>query len=166
MTIQSQTQIDNLDNITAISNVFNPKILKFKPKKTKMTERRLLSNATSIEAVWKMVKHQELVTPRDFYFAGVILERGHALEDYALAYLLALHANNMGYENVPNTPHPLAVAASARDKWLLSMGQPQDFGTQKKLHSCGIIERQPTNPNISDSERERFHVPRLTWISR
>lgn len=165
MTIQSQTQIINAGNAKEDKTVLSSKIIRLKTPKTTVA-RRLLSNTTHIEDVRKMIKRQELITPQDFYFASIVLEKGSDPEDHAMAYLAAFHANNLGYVNAPNTPHSLVVAASARDKWLIAMGQPQDFGTQRKSHPCGLVERYPTNPNISEAERLRFHVPRLTWISR
>lgn len=65
-----------------------------------------------------------LDTPEVQYHAGLILQHGHTSQHYRRAYELFAHAAKA---NVPNAE---ALSHAAYDRWMLSIGKPQKYGTQ------------------------------------
>ncbi len=68
---------------------------------------------------------QDLVdTPKDQYHAAMILQHGTEAEHYELAYLLAKQASESGISEADG------LWQNAYDRWMLSQGKPQLYGTQ------------------------------------
>ncbi|HRJ57420.1 MAG TPA: hypothetical protein PK152_07355 [Anaerolineales bacterium] len=63
-----------------------------------------------------------ILSPENKYQAAMILQHGTKSEHYELAYTLAKESNEMGYEN--------ELWKAAYDRWMLSLGKPQVYGTQ------------------------------------
>ena len=111
--------------------------------------------------VREMILNKELRTGADFYHAAMIFQHSPDIADYALAHLLALKSSEMGYE-CEDGKSPLWLAAAAKDRWLVRIGQLQDFGTQYTWDKETNQNKQyPVNPAITDEERKRWHVPPL-----
>lgn len=63
-----------------------------------------------------------ILSPENKYQAAMILQHGTKSEHYELAYTLAQESKEMGYEN--------ELWKAAYDRWMLSLGKPQVYGTQ------------------------------------
>jgi hypothetical protein len=77
-----------------------------------------------IQRVVKILEQDEILSPENMYQAATILQHGTGSEHYEMAYLLAKQANESGYEN--------ELWKAAYDRWMLSLGKPQVYGTQTK----------------------------------
>jgi hypothetical protein len=92
--------------------------------------------------------------PRDYFHAAVVLLYGEQAAHYELARTFAQRAAVQGEGRA------WTVQAMAWDRWLLSKGEPQRFGTQiiKKngLWSLGDIDQ-----HITDLDRALYGVPPL-----
>lgn len=120
------------------------------------------NDAARIERVREIVLDGELKEPADFLHAAMIFQHSGKIEDYALAHLLALRASEMGYQSQEKEVDPLWLAAAAKDRWLVNIGQLQDYGTQYVGNKeTGEMTRRPVNPNITDEERKKWHVKPL-----
>ena len=75
-----------------------------------------------IQRVMKILKQGKTLSPENLFQAAAILEHGNKSEHYELAYSLAKQANETGYEN--------ELWKAAYDRWMLSLGNPQVYGTQ------------------------------------
>lgn len=64
----------------------------------------------------------KISSPETLYQAAMILQHGTKAEHYELAYILAREANETGYEN--------ELWKAAYDRWMLSLGKHQVYGTQ------------------------------------
>ncbi len=117
-----------------------------------------------LQQVREALHAKQVQTGEDLFCAAMIFQHGLDTCDFAMAHLLALQAHELGFnalEVMNFGPHPLWVAAAARDRWLVNMGLPQDFGTQMHTLPDGTKERAPVNPDITNEERARWHVDPL-----
>jgi hypothetical protein len=77
-----------------------------------------------IQRVVNILEQDEILSPENLYQAATILQHGTGSEHYEMAYILAKRANELGYEN--------ELWKAAYDRWMLSLGKPQVYGTQTK----------------------------------
>src|SRR5687768_11804150 len=91
----------------------------------------------------------------DLYYAAMIFQHGNCPEHYKLANLLAERAMRAGYR-----PARWLYAGSL-DRYLVSTGQPQKYGTQYFQDSSGEWQLHPVDPQVSDEERRQYDVPSL-----
>jgi hypothetical protein len=91
---------------------------------------------------------------RDNFHAALVLLYGEQSAHYELARSFAQRAAQQGESRA------WSVSAMAWDRWLLSLGKPQRFGTQiiKKGGRWSLGELDPT---INDIDRAMFGVPPL-----
>jgi hypothetical protein len=75
-----------------------------------------------LQRVIEILEKKETLSPENLYQAATILQHGTKSEHYELAYSLAKQSNEMGYEN--------ELYKAAYDRWMLSLGKPQKYGTQ------------------------------------
>jgi hypothetical protein len=91
----------------------------------------------------------EVRTGNDYYHAAMIFQHGQNPDDYLLAHVLAMDAVAQGSKEAR------WLSAATLDRYLLSIWQPQVFGTQ--FHSgngFGPMTHDRINPEIvSDSMR-------------
>ncbi len=114
------------------------------------------------DRVREIVWNKELKDGADFLHSAMIFQHSGKIEDYAFAHLLALRASEMGYQPQEKEVDPLWLAAAAKDRWLVSIGQLQDYGTQYVGNKeTGEMTRRPVNPNITDEERRKWHAKPL-----
>jgi hypothetical protein len=62
------------------------------------------------------------------YHAAMILQHGESSSDFELAYTLASSAAEAGFADADK------LSEAAYDRWQLSMGRPQKYGTQSKIN--------------------------------
>jgi hypothetical protein len=99
----------------------------------------------------KMIRSGELRTGLDFLDAAFIFQHGEQPSDYLLAHALALSALQLGRADAG------WIAAASLDRYLLSIGQPQIYGTQ-----FGSNGQKSLDPKlIPDAFRRQMNVPAL-----
>lgn len=92
----------------------------------------------------------------DYHHAALVFQHGNKSEHYKLAHKFAEKAVELG-----DTSAKWLYAATL-DRWLLSIGQPQKFGTQFRKNNKGNWELAPTDKTVSDGERAEYNVPPLS----
>lgn len=101
------------------------------------------------QAVGDMLRQGQLHTGQDYINAAFIFQHGESSDDYLLAHALAMTALEMGRKDAG------WIAAASLDRYLLSIGKPQIYGTQTS-------KGQNLDRNlIPDSLRLRAGVPAL-----
>ncbi len=109
--------------------------------------------------VRELVAEGALKNGADFLAAAFIFQHGGTLEDYAMARRLGAEAARRGH------PGGLWIAAAAWDRWLVSAGRPQRFGTQYQIDPRTKQARlSPVDPAVTDEERARWGFPPLAEI--
>jgi hypothetical protein len=73
-------------------------------------------------------------TPEEMLDAAMVLQHGHDSSHYRVAHELAAGANEKGV-NTKRWPKGTAewLMRATYDRWMLSIGKPQVYGTQKEL---------------------------------
>lgn len=95
----------------------------------------------------------------DFYHAAMVFQHGNGPEDFQRARELALRAAEMGHR--PGR----WLAAAALDRWLMTRGEPQKYGTQYRA-SGDRYELYRVDPATTDEERAEWDVPTLAEARR
>lgn len=99
-------------------------------------------------------KDKKIKTASDFHCAALILQHGNDLKDFKIANKFAEKAIKLGDESAR------WLYAATLDRWLLSTGKPQKFGTQFQQDKKGewqLIE--PVDPATTDDERAKYGTP-------
>jgi hypothetical protein len=159
----AESHSEELKNIYSEDQKERAAIDDLKPEERYDALQKVVKNdVVRIERVREIVLNRELKEPADFLHAAMVFQHSGKIEDYALAHLLALRAGEMGYQQQEKEVDPLWLAAAAKDRWLVSIGQLQDYGTQYVGNKeTGEMTRRPVNPNITDEERKKWHVKPL-----
>jgi len=92
----------------------------------------------------------------DYHHAALIFQHGDTTADYKKANELAKKGMEMGDERSK------WLYAATMDRWLVSQGKPQKYGTQFRKNKKGDWELGPIDPTTTDEERARFNVPPLS----
>lgn len=109
------------------------------------------------EKAKKLIKRGELVSGLDYHRASLIFQHGETMEDYKLARELAGKAVDLGDKTAK------WIYAATFDRWLLSQGKSQKYGTQFKQNENREWEiALPIDPTITDEERAKYGVPPLS----
>jgi hypothetical protein len=86
----------------------------------------------------------------------MVLQHGPAPEDYLLAHELCVVAVGKGEKRAA------WLAAASEDRFLMSVGRPQRFGTQFRGDAPGgKIRLYKVDPGVTDNLRRAFGVPPL-----
>jgi len=104
------------------------------------------------ERVQQLLDSGLVNTADDFFHAGMIFQHGTDSADYALAYELA------DYAFAIDSNHASArwLTAAAKDRYLLSTGQPQWYGTQFHLIDGKWTIEPIDTTAVTDDERRRM----------
>lgn len=109
------------------------------------------------ERVDSMIAAGELQAADDYFHAAMIFQHGDKPEHYARAHELAMQATELGAIAVPSR----WLAAAAKDRHLLSIGEKQWYGTQFSVRD-GCWELQPIDTEaVTDEQRREMDVPTL-----
>ena len=120
-------------------------------------ERLRQKDRKRIEKTRELIEGGSLISGLDYHHASLILQHGETTEDYKLAHELAEKAVNLGDETAK------WLYAATFDRWLLSEGKPQRYGTQFKQNESGEWELTlPIDSSITDEERARYNVSSLS----
>lgn len=92
----------------------------------------------------------------EYYHAAMILQHASAPDDYLLAHDLCVIAISKGEQKAK------WLAAASMDRFLISIGRQQRFGTQflsnKSFRPPHLVQ---VDPNVSDALRKELDVPTL-----
>ena len=108
--------------------------------------------------VLEYILNGQIHTARDLVYAAFIFQHGDCSEHYHFANRLAQIAMDTGYSDAR------WIYAATLDRYLMSIGQPQKFGTQYTWVD-GEYQLYPVDPTTTDAEREKYNVPSLSEIS-
>lgn len=115
--------------------------------------------------VLQLLADGSIVTPAGKYYAAMILQHtpqgmldtqtaSKSAENYVLAHFLAKAAAEGGYDDAK------WLAAATYDRYAVSQGLPQRYGTQFTLNiKTGFLEFDPVDPKTTDAERSEWNVP-------
>lgn len=104
--------------------------------------------------VMAYLENGRLATATDFLQAALIFQHGNCPDHFRLANQLAQRAIELGEEN------GRWLFAASLDRYYLSIGRRQKFGTQYTIVD-GHYELRPFDPNTTDEERAEYNVPTL-----
>jgi len=109
--------------------------------------------------VSQMLNQKKLRTPDDFYRAAWFFHHGNTIRSHALAVTLAAVSYHLG------EPWGKSFYATAIDRFLISVGHCQYFGTQlDKEQGKWVIA--PCNKKVTDQERKEYLGESLEGIKR
>ena len=115
------------------------------------------TDADRLAAVKKIIAANQLVTSTDFRNAAILLQHGSTSNDYLLSHTLAVIAASKGDKT------SVWLSAASLDRYLISIKQPQIYGTQyNHFDPTKPWTQMPYNSDlISDAIRNEFGVPTL-----
>lgn len=109
-----------------------------------------------LKRVSELIDSNQVRTSKDYYNAALIFQHGEDSKAYGMA--VELMRKSIELDSTANK----WLLAAAIDRYLLSKGEPQIYGTQyRKLRGEPYIAREMDTTKISDSERIEFGVPTL-----
>jgi hypothetical protein len=101
-----------------------------------------------------------VLDPDDLFHAAMVFQHGADRSHFLRAHELAKRAAELG-----STRHARWLAAAAYDRWLMTGGLPQKYGTQYRFASGRWVLHE-VDPTTSDEERARWDVPPLAGALR
>jgi hypothetical protein len=103
----------------------------------------------------------QLNTGADYYHAAMILQHAMTPDDFLLCHDLSVVAIAKG------EPKGKWLAAASMDRFLVSVGRPQRFGTQYGAARPGFpIRMSPVDPTVTDGLRSELGVPPLAELKQ
>lgn len=121
-----------------------------------ISELRKKDNARRMQ-VLTLINKKKIKSAKDYHHAALIFQHGDTTDDYKLAHGFAKKALELGDESVR------WLYAATLDRYLISMGQPQKYGTQFKLNDKDEWELgKPIDPTVTDGERAKYNVSPLS----
>lgn len=108
-----------------------------------------------LKRVKELYSQNLLLTGNDYFNAALLLQHSSKSEDYLLAHELCVVAisKRHGIES---------LAAASEDRFLMSIGRPQRFGTQYKSDGPNQPYRlYNVEPGVTDALRRTMMVPSL-----
>jgi len=105
--------------------------------------------------VEKIIAEGGLKTAADYHHAALIFQHGKSTVDYEIANKLAKKGMELGDERSK------WLYAATLDRYLVSQGKPQKFGTQFRKNKKGKWEAGSIDSTTTDEERARYNVPPL-----
>lgn len=113
-------------------------------------------DALRLKRVKELYTKNQLQTGGDYYHAAMILQHGDVVEDYLLSHELCVAAIGQGDTRAK------WLAAASEDRFLITIGRPQRFGTQYKADGTNQRYRlYNVEPGVTDDLRRIMMVPSL-----
>ena len=116
------------------------------------------------EQTLQLMKEGKLITGEDYFHAAYIFHHGETPDDYKVANELAKTAMDLGSTNPEMNNGSKWIYAASLDRYLLSMGYPQKYGTQYRTNNEGYPELRPYDPNTTDEERAQYFVEPISKV--
>ncbi len=107
------------------------------------------------QTVHELLAAGQVRTGPDHYHAAMVMQHGSDSTDFRLAHQLARRAEALG------EPRGRWLAAAALDRYLLSVGQPQRYGTQFREVKGHVYLDRFDSLAVSAAERQRVGAPSL-----
>lgn len=107
--------------------------------------------------VLELLKAKKIKTADDFYRASFIFHHGKNYKSYLIATALAAVSHHLG------EPWGKNLYAITLDRLLLSIGLPQQFGSQF-IKKQGKYKLAPLNKHTSDKERKKYLIEPLAKL--
>lgn len=108
------------------------------------------------QRVKELLANGALQTGADFFHAAMVLQHAIEPDDYLLCHDLCIIAIAKGEMRAK------WLAAASMDRFLVSVGRLQRFGTQFGGNRPGMPPQlRPVDPQVSDELRREFNVPPL-----
>jgi hypothetical protein len=114
------------------------------------------------QRVRELIDARTLRVADDYYDAAMIFQHGDSAADFALAHQLCLKASELD----PTNRAARWLAAASQDRYLMTVGKPQLYGTQFKRDAGGPWYLYPVDPSTTDEERARWNVPPLSMMKK
>ena len=110
--------------------------------------------------VMEMVGRGQLQSAEDYFHAAMVLQHGKEPEEYLLAHELATIA---GFKD-----HKIGkwLSAATLDRFLHSLGRPQQFATQYRREENGVWTLEPLDRSLPETIRAEDGVPPLAEQSK
>lgn len=106
--------------------------------------------------VMKYLENGKLAAADDFYYAALIFQHGNCADHFKLSNQLAEKSMSLGNHDAR------WLYAASLDRYLMTLGKPQKFGTQYvKNKESGRWELYTVDPATTDEERAHYDVPPL-----
>lgn len=106
------------------------------------------------QRVEELVAHGVLQDAADYFHAAMVFQHGGTTERYCQAHELAKKGAELGH----TTSRWLTAAAC--DRWLMSQGKAQKYGTQYTVREGRWILYE-VDPETTDAQRAEWNVPTL-----
>jgi hypothetical protein len=103
--------------------------------------------------VLKLLQQGKIILAPDLYYAAMIFQHGTCADHFKLANELAERSMDLGY-----APARWLYAVS-RDRYLLAIGRPQQFGTQLHWDKFRRWYMPALDFRTTDQERAKYDVP-------
>ncbi|MFT7776112.1 hypothetical protein [Roseateles sp.] len=116
----------------------------------------MLRDEARQQRVKDLIASGNLSTGTDYYHAAMVMQHASEPDDYLLAHDLCVVAISKGETRAK------WLAAASLDRFLVSIGRPQRFGTQfRSNHPSRPPALRPVDPNVPDQLRRELNVPTL-----
>ena len=110
--------------------------------------------------VLKLLQQGKITLAPDLYHAAMIYQHGTCADHFKLANELAERSMNLGYQ-----PARWLYAAS-RDRYLVAVGCPQQFGTQLHWDKVRGWYMPTLDFHTTDEDRAKYDVPPIAELWR
>ncbi len=113
---------------------------------------------TRLARVKQLYADGRVRTGADYYHAALVLQHGERAEDYLLAHEFCVAAMMLGKSDIESA----SLGAAAEDRFLMTIGRAQRFGTQYRADGKGPMQLYRVEPGVSDELRRLMAVPPLS----
>ena len=112
--------------------------------------------------VLQLIKENKLSTSNDFFHAAMIFQHGNDSISYKLAWKYSKKASKIDTSN----KSARWLSAASYDRYLLSIGKPQIYGTQFLVFKKKYYLRNFDTTKVSDTERIYYSTRTLKEIEK
>jgi hypothetical protein len=120
----------------------------------------LKQDSTRRVEVLEIIKQNKVITPMDYYYVSMIFQHGSDSTSYKMAWDYSNKASSMDSTNIKAR----WLSAASYDRYLLSIGQPQVYGTQFTVVDKKYYLRDFDTTKVTDKERIYYKVGSLKSI--
>ncbi len=118
-------------------------------------EKVIQRDRARLQQVTKLLHAGRIKRAQDYWYAAIIFQHGHTTEEYRIAYSLAQLASVLN----PDSTTAQWLKAATWDRLMLSMNQPQWYGTQYEISPQGHWSLSPIKLEmVTDEERLRAGI--------
>lgn len=115
----------------------------------------LIGDWQRLQQVRRIMDAHMLSRAEDYYHAAMILQHGQRPDDFLRAQAAAQRAAELG------DARGIGLSALAEDRYLISLDQPQRYGSQFFCSSPEGWQLYPVDQAVTDQERQALGMPSL-----